>query len=132
MTHDKRSSAVANHTKKFIAAATLVLAMYASPAFADQSSAEAALTRADAKIETVTRQAGQAGDTGDQSFNMARERLTNAKAALKSNDFDTAEMLAEEAGLLADLTAEKATLAALVANHDALARSTATTLPVVR
>ncbi|MET0545785.1 MAG: hypothetical protein ABWZ40_05710, partial [Caulobacterales bacterium] len=72
MSINKHSSLVTRHARTVLAAATLALSFGAAPAFADQSDAEAALTRADAKIETVTRQAGQAGDNGDQSFNMAR------------------------------------------------------------
>ncbi len=110
-------------------AAALSLAFCAAPAFASQSEAETALSRADAKIETVTRQAGQAGDNGDQSFNMARERLTSARLAQKDNNYARAEMLADEASLLADLTGEKAILAALIVSHDNLVHSTAITAP---
>ncbi len=106
-------------------AVVIALTLGAAPAFAGQSEATTALGRADAKIETVTRQAGQAGDMGDQTFNMARERLTNAHAAEKDGKFDRAEMLADEASLLADLTAEKATLAALTISHDNLVRTAA-------
>lgn len=112
-------------TRNCVAAAIIALTFGAAPAFAGQSEATTALGRADAKIEMVTRQAGQAGDMGDQTFNMARERLGNARAAEKSNNFDRAEMLADEASLLADLTAEKATLAALTISHDNLVRSSA-------
>jgi outer membrane PBP1 activator LpoA protein len=114
-----------NLTRNCVAAAIVALTLGAAPAFAGQSEATTAVGRADAKIEMVTRQAGQAGDAGDQTFNMARERLVNARAAEKSNNFDRAEMLANEAALLADLTAEKATLAALTISHDNLVRSSA-------
>jgi outer membrane lipoprotein-sorting protein len=113
------------------AAAILALGFIAAPAFAGQSESEASIERAASKIETVTRQAGQAGDNGDQSFNMAGERLASARAALKSNNYDTAEMLADEASLLADLTGEKATLAALIVSHDNLVRSTSAPAPAL-
>jgi hypothetical protein len=112
-------------TRTCVSAAIIVLIMGATPAFAGQKEAVAALGRADAKIEMVTRNAGQAGDTGDQTFNMARERLVSARAAEKADHFDRAEMLAEEAALLADLTAEKAALAALTLSHDNLVRASA-------
>ncbi len=105
----------------------LSLGTLALPAFAGQTEAEAAISRADAKIEMVTRQAGQAGDTGDQSFNMARQRVIDARAALQSAHYDTAENLADEASLLAALTSEKAILAALQTSHDNLVSSAAPT-----
>jgi hypothetical protein len=49
----------------------------------------------------------------------------SARAAEKADHFDRAEMLAEEAALLADLTAEKAALAALTLSHDNLVRASA-------
>lgn len=102
----------------------LGLMTFAGPAFAGQTDAAAAVSRANAKIEMVTSQAGQAGDNGDQSFNMARQRLTDAHTALKAGRYDTAEMLADEASLLATLTGEKAVLAALQTSHDNLISST--------
>jgi hypothetical protein len=103
----------------------LSVSSLALPAFAGPSEANAAIGRADAKIEMMTRQAGQAGDTGDQTFNMARQRVTDARAALKDNHYDRAEMLADEASLLATLTGEKATLAALQTSHDNLVSAAA-------
>jgi hypothetical protein len=114
-----------NRMRTVVIAAVIALTFSAAPAFAGQSEAETALSRADAKIELATRKAGQAGDKGDQSFNTARERLVNARAAQKANDYDKAEMLADEASLFADLTVEKATLAALIVSHDNLVRSIA-------
>jgi hypothetical protein len=108
-----------------IGLAVLGLATLALPALAGQTEADAAISRADAKIEMVTRQAGEAGSTGDQSFNMARQRLVDARAALKSDHYDSAEMLADEASLLAALTGEKAILAALQTSHDNLVTSAA-------
>jgi hypothetical protein len=104
-------------------AVVIAFTLGAAPAFAGQVEATAAVSRADAKIELVTRNAGSAGDSGDQTFNMARERLVSARAAEKANDYDGAEKLAQEAALLADLTAEKATLAALTVSHDNLVRA---------
>lgn len=105
---------------------TLCLSVFAHSAMADESTAELAIGRADARIEMVTRQAGQAGDMGDQSFNMARQRLTAARAALKSRNYDNAERLAEQSALLASLTAERATLAALrTSNNNLLASAMA-------
>lgn len=109
--------------------ALLSLSALAFPALAGETEAKLAIGRADAKIEMVTRQAGQAGDNGDQSFNMARQRLTAAKAALTSNRYDNAERLAEQSALLASLTAERATLAALQASNKNLVAS-ATAAPV--
>ena len=94
-------------------AMSLALTFLAAPAFAGQTEANEALQRADVKIETVTRQAGRASDVGDQSFNMARERVEAARTAIKDGKYDRAEMLANEASVLADLTAERAVLAAL-------------------
>lgn len=104
--------------------ASLGLMSFSAPAMAGQAEALAAINRADAKIEMVVRQAGQAGDMGDQSFNMARQRIKDARLALKSSKYDTAEMLANESSLLAALTVEKAVLAALETSHATLLKST--------
>ncbi|WP_443749452.1 hypothetical protein [Asticcacaulis solisilvae] len=117
------------YLKIAVAVAALGLTTFAVPAFADQTAASAAISRADAKIEMVTAQAGQAGDNGDQSFNMARQRLTDAHTALNSGRYDTAEMLADEAALLATLTGEKAVLAALQTSHDNLMAATGPSEP---
>jgi hypothetical protein len=92
----------------------------ASYALAGQDEAREQISRASAKIEMVTRQAGQAGDKGDQSFNLARQKLDDAKAAEAKGQHDAAMRLAEQASLLAALTAEKATLASLQTQHDNL------------
>jgi hypothetical protein len=111
--------------KGALALAGLALALTASPALAGESNAEAAIGRAGAKIEMATRQSGVAGDQGDQSYNMARGRLDDARSAFKSRHFDDAEMFADEAALLAELTGEKAKLAALQTSHDLVANSIA-------
>ena len=54
---------------------------------------------------------------------MARSRLESARTALKSGHRDTAEQLADEASLLAELTSEKAKLGALQASRDLVAAS---------
>ncbi len=69
----------------------------------------------------AARQSGLAGDQGDQSYDLARTRLQSARDALKAGRDDRAEMLAKEASLLADLTVEKAKLAALQTSHDLVA-----------
>jgi hypothetical protein len=107
-----------------ISAATAI-----APAWAGSTEASSAMTRAEAKIETVTRQAGQAGVDGDQSFNMARQRLANAQEAHKGGHHDRAERLADEASLLADLTGERATLKALQASRDSLLASSSRIAP---
>ena len=112
-------------------ATILALTFTAGPAFADKSDSEAAITRAATKVEMVTRQAGQAGDKGDQSFNMARERLEAARDALKADKYDTAEMLAAESALLADLTSERAALAALMVSRDNLMRASSGAAPAL-
>ena len=94
-------------------------------ALAAQPAAEAAIGRADARIEMATRQSGVAGDQGDQSYNMARSRLDAARAALKAGHDDQAERLADEASVLAELTTEKAKLAALETSRDLVAASIA-------
>jgi len=96
------------------------LAIACDPAVAGETEANAAISRAEAKIDMVTPQAGQAGDKGDQSFNMARQRVVDARVALKSGKWDTAEQLGDEAALLAILTGEKAVLAALNTSHENL------------
>ena len=96
-----------------IAPMAFALAVVAGPAFAGEKEAEDALSRASIKIETVTPRAGQASDSGDQSFSMARERLATARVAETAGHHDAAEMWADEASLLADLTGERAVLAAL-------------------
>ena len=111
----------------FAAALTMT---FAAPAFASEQEAEDALKRAEIKIETVTRQAGVSGDTGDQSFNMARERVEAARAEMKDGKYDRAEMLATEAAVLADLTAERATLATLKANQNTLSQTISATTAV--
>jgi hypothetical protein len=109
---------------KFIIGLSLSLIAFSLPAIAGETEATAEINRADAKIEMVTRQAGQAGDKGDQSFNMSRQKLIEARAAKASGNYDTAQMLAEQSSLLASLTAEKAILASLQASHDTLLKST--------
>ena len=100
---------------------------FSAPAFADQDAATAAINRAEAKIEMVTRQAGLAGDSGDQSYNMARQRLVDARTSLDAGKYESAEMLAEESALLASLTAERAVLASLKLSHDNLVKSATAT-----
>ena len=101
----------------------MMAAVSASPALADETTAQAALSRAEAKIEMATRQAGEAGDTGDQSFNTAREKRDTARAALSAGHYDAAEMAAEEAGIMAELTSERAKLVALKTSYDAVAKT---------
>jgi hypothetical protein len=109
----------------FLIASCIGLSLTASAAWADQSSAQAAISRADGKIETATRQAGIAGDQGDQVYTLARTRLQYARDALTAGRDKTAEMLADEASVLADLTVEKAKLAALQTSYDLVANTAA-------
>ena len=125
----RRSGGFSGAGVALVAAAGL-LAFSAVSAAAGTSEAEAAITRADARIEMATRQSGAAGGAGDQSFNMARSRVDSARAALKAGHADTAQMLADEASVLAELTSEKAKLAALQASHDLVSTSVATPAPV--
>jgi hypothetical protein len=105
--------------------AIAVLAGVLTPAFAwaNQPEAQAAIGRADGQIDIATRQAGAAGYGGDQSYDVARTRLEAARAALKDGRYDTAQMLADEASVLAELTVEKAKLAALQTSHDLVAKA---------
>ena len=107
------------------------LTLASTSAWAGQAEAEAAVGKADAKLELVTRTAGLAGANGDQTFNMARQRLDAAHGALKGDHYDTAGMLADEAAVLAELTAERASLAALQTSHDAVAKTVATPTPAL-
>ncbi len=93
-------------------------AFFATPVYAGQDEATAAVGRAQAKIEVVSRHSSQPGMLDDQSFNQARQRLEEAKNAQKTHDYDTAQMLADEAALLAELTGERAKLASLVASRN--------------
>jgi hypothetical protein len=108
-------------------ALSLAMTFAAAPAFAGESEAKDALQRAEVKIETVTRQAGRASDIGDQSFNMAQERVESAREAIKDAKYDRAEMLADEASVLADLTVERAVLAALKTSQANLMQSVSAT-----
>jgi hypothetical protein len=110
-----------------LAPVALALMFVAGPALAGEKEAEAALSRASVKIETVTPRAGQASQAGDQSFNMARERLNSAQTAEAAGRHDVAEMRANEASLLADLTGERAVLAALETSHRNLQNSAGST-----
>ena len=103
--------------------------LMAGPAWAGKTEAEAALARADAKIEVVTRQVGQSNIQLDQSFTIARERLGEARAALQKRRYDSAEMKADEASLLAELAAEKAKLRALQTSYNNMMRATSTVAP---
>jgi len=96
------------------------LYLFTGSAMAGQAEAEEAIARASAKIEMVVRMSGQAGDSGDQSFNRARQRLSDARELHKKGQYDTAEMMAEELALLAALTSERARLAALQTSHNNL------------
>ncbi len=99
----------------------LSVSLAASAAYADPPGAEAAISNADGRIEMAARSSGVAGDAGDQSYALARARLQSARDALKAGREDRAEMLANEASLLADLTVEEAKLAALQTSHDLVA-----------
>ncbi len=103
------------------------LFLFSNNAFAGQSEANNAIARAEAKIEMATRQAGTAGSQGDQSYNMSRDRVETAKTALNKGNYESAEMLADEAALLAELTSEKAKLAALKTSNEAISKSNAQT-----
>lgn len=106
------------HSKSAVLAACLAAAVFvaAPAAAASRQDAAAAIGRADAKIELVSRNAAQPGMPNDQSYNDARQRMEQARAAEKSNRYERAEWLADEAGQLAELTGERAKLAALLAN----------------
>jgi hypothetical protein len=108
-----------------IIASCIGLSLTALAAWADQSSAQAAISRADGKIETATRQASIAGDQGNQVYTLARTRLQSARDALTAGRDKTAEMLADETSVLADLTVEKAKLDALQTSYDLVANTAA-------
>lgn len=114
------------------AAALMMTPVVLTPglAAASQPAAEAAISRAGARIEMAARQSGVAGNDGDQSYNMARSRLDAARAALKAGHDDEAQSLADEASLLAELTTEKAKLAALQTSRDQVAASVAASTTV--
>ncbi len=103
----------------------LSVAFSCSPALADESQANNSIAGAGAKIEMATRQAGVAGNQGDQSYNMSRERFENSKLAFAKGNYDSAEMLADESALLSELTSEKAKLAALTTSNNALLNTNA-------
>ena len=65
----------------------------------------------------------------DQSFTSARERFAEARAALEKRQYDSAEMKAKEAALLAELAAEKAKLRALQTSYNNMMRATSTVAP---
>lgn len=108
------------YLKRLIGISTIGCFFIAMPVAADEAAAKVAISRADARVEMVTRQAGVAGSVGDQSFNQARQRLVNARVALKSGQYDHAERLATQAALLASLSSERATLAALQISNASL------------
>lgn len=108
-------------------ALTVAMTFAVAPAFAGETEAKDALQRAEVKIETVTRQAGRASDIGDQSFIMAKERVETAREAIKDAKYDRAEMLADEASVLADLTVERAVLAALKTSQASLMQTVSAT-----
>jgi hypothetical protein len=107
--------------RRLFAALCAGASLAASGALADQPHAEAAVSRADGRIEMAARQAGVAPGQSDETFALARQKLEAAKGALASGREDRAEMLADEASLLADLTVEKAKLAALMTSRDLVA-----------
>jgi hypothetical protein len=98
-------------------------ALLSAPAIAGMTEAQAALSRADAKIEIVARHSSQPGMQNDQSFNRSHQKLAAARDAMKANKYDTAEMLAEEAALLAELTAEVAKLAVLQTSRNDITKA---------
>jgi outer membrane PBP1 activator LpoA protein len=106
-----------------LAVLAIGLIFSATPAFAGQNEANNAISRADAKIEMTIRQAGLVNNQGDQSYDMARNRLINARVEFKNSNYDRAERLADEASILAELTAEKAKLGALKTSNAALTKS---------
>lgn len=94
-----------------------------SLAWAHQPEADAAIGRAEGRIDIATRQAGAGGYGGDQNYDVARTRLDEARKALKDGRYDAAQMLADEASVLAELTVEKAKLAALQISHDLVVKT---------
>ena len=103
--------------------------LMAAPAWAGKAEALDALARADAKMEVVTRQSGQSGGQHDQGFTVARERLGEARAALQKRNYDSAEMLADEASLMAELAVEKVKLTALQTSYTNMLRATSIVAP---
>lgn len=108
---------------------TSAVIFMAAPASAGKTEAQAALTRADAKIEIVTRQVGQSGVQHDYSFTTARDRLGDARIALEKRRYERAEMLADEASLIAELVAEKAKLSALKISQTNMLKATSAVAP---
>jgi hypothetical protein len=93
--------------------ATLLVAglCWLPAAKADQAEATVAIARAEAKIDLVSHESAAA--TQNRSFSTAQGKLTEAHAALSRNQDQKAEWLANEAELLADITAGSAQLAGL-------------------
>jgi hypothetical protein len=94
------------------------VSVMSTSAVAGMREAESSLARADAKIEIVARNSSQPGMLDDQNFNKSQQRLEAAREAMKRRDYDRAEMLADQSSLLAELTAEKAKLAILMASRN--------------
>ncbi|MEX1146851.1 MAG: hypothetical protein WEB93_00580 [Sphingomonadales bacterium] len=106
------------------------VASITNPAWAGRNEAETAITRADAKIEVVSRQVGQAGMPNVQGFTLARERLNSARQALQQREYDSAEMMANEASLLTELGSEQARLEALKTSYENVSRTAGENAPL--
>jgi len=96
------------------AALGLILAAgvaFAPTAFAKDNEAKFAITRAEAKIDLISRETPSA--TQNPSFARAQDKLSQARDALSHGKDQQAEWLATEAELATDATASTAQLAEL-------------------
>lgn len=94
-----------------IAIALTASATFAPAASANDAEAKVAITRAEAKIDLISRETPAA--TQNPSFTRAHDRLDQAREALKRGRDQQAEWLANEAELASDATVSAAQLAQL-------------------
>ena len=110
MTHSTHQGA---RQRAVLAASLLILASlgWMSPASANEADAQQAISRAEGKLDILSRESPAA--TQSPSFTQAHDRLTQARTFLAEHDNRKAEWMANEAEVKADETAGAGQLAKL-------------------
>ncbi len=110
MTHSTHQGA---RRRAVLASSLVVLGglTWLSPVLANEADAQQAISRAEGKLDILSRESPAA--TQSPSFTLAHDRLTQARAALAQRNNRQAEWLANEAEVQADNTASAGQLAKL-------------------
>jgi len=98
-----------------LAASAFLFAGLSAPAFANDTDAKLAISRAQANLELISKES-PAG-TRDESFVRAQQKIIAAQAELTAGNEDSAVWRANEAELLADTALASARLISLEQEH---------------